>query len=67
MSESFLERVETSYNNSRSQELCRVLEMRIGELAPGALPDLSDLRDVAVANVIRLTSPIVLLIVLGKE
>lgn len=67
MPESFLERVETSYRNTQSQEALRILEMRIGELAPGALPDFSDLTGAGVALVIRATSPLVFMIVLGKE
>lgn len=67
MASNFFDRVDTNYNNTYPIELARTLEMKVSELAPGAMPDLSDIRDVGVIALIRLTSPLVYFTVLGKE
>lgn len=67
MASNFFDRVDTNYNNTYPIELVRTLEMKLSELAPGVMPDLSDIRDVGVIVLIRLTSPLVYLTVLGKE
>lgn len=67
METNFFARVETSYSNTPPQVHARDLKMRIMDLAPGATPDLRDIRDFGVASVIRLISPFVYLTVLGKE
>lgn len=64
MISNFFDRVTTNYHNAYPIELARILEMKVGELGPGALPDLSDIRDVGVIAVIRLIAPMVYVIVL---
>jgi len=67
METNFFDRVETSYSNTPPQVYARILKMRVMELAPGAMPDIRDVRDAGVAFLIWSTSPLVYLTILGKE
>lgn len=66
MESAFLDRVDRDYLNNSLIEYARVLKLRATELAPGAIPDLRDMRDAGASTLIGFISPWVYLIILGK-
>lgn len=57
MESAFLDRVDRDYLNNSLIEYARVLKLRATELAPGAIPDLRDMRDAGASTLIGFISP----------
>jgi hypothetical protein len=57
MESAFLDRVDRDYHNNSLIEYARVLKLRATELAPGAIPDLRDMRDAGASTLIGFISP----------